>query len=134
MSKIVCIRVDEENWALFKEKAEELGYSRNKLINLFIESIVTGVSKLEKNTQTTNVIINLVQPVQVNAEIKAQKERLVNKAIEGQIRDILKRIHAIEKNNGTIPIEFKNKLLRLVQKAGYIPDDLSQEVEKVFAT
>jgi hypothetical protein len=134
MSKIVCIRVDEENWALFKEKAEELGYSRNKLINLFIESIVTGVSKLEKNTQTTNVIINLVQPVQVNAEIKAQKERLVNKAIEGQIRDILKRIHAIEKNNGTIPIEFKNKLLRLVQKAGYIPDDLGQEVEKVFAT
>jgi hypothetical protein len=134
MSKSVCIRVDEENWALFKEKAEELGYSRNKLINLFIESIVTGVSKLEKNAQTTNVIVNLVQPVQVNANIKAQKEKLLNKAIEGQIKDILKTIHAIERNNRVVPVELKNRLLRLIQKAGYIPDDLSQEVEKVFAT
>jgi hypothetical protein len=134
MSKTVAIRVDEEKWLIFKQKAEELGYSRNALINLFIESIITGSSKIEQKNNTTNVIINLVQPVQINAVLKEEKQRLLNKAVEGQIKDILKRIHAIESNHGVVPMNLKNKLLSLIQKAGYISPEVQEQVEKVFAT
>jgi antitoxin component of RelBE/YafQ-DinJ toxin-antitoxin module len=134
MTKTVAIRVDEKTWDLFKQKAKEVGYSRNKLINLFIESIVIGASKIETHAQSTNVIVNLVQPIQVNANIKAQKERLLNKAIEGQIRETLRTIHSIEKNNGVVPVSLKNKLLKFIQKSNGLPEDLSAEVEKVFAT
>jgi len=129
--QIVCIRLDRAKWEAFKEVANSLGFSRNELIRLFIDSILMGKTQIEQKNNITNVNINLVpiNNVMIN-QTKMQKNRLVVKEIEKTIEQAYECLN----RNGSIPYGIKDKLKKLINKASYIPQDLYEQAEKIIFT
>jgi antitoxin component of RelBE/YafQ-DinJ toxin-antitoxin module len=52
VSKTICIRIDEEDWKKFREFAESIGTTRNRLIKLFVKQFIEKAeSELGRTTK-----------------------------------------------------------------------------------
>lgn len=139
--KIVCIRVNKDDWDAFKEVAEQIGISRNALINMFIRSIITGKSHIEQRANIMNVNINLVPISNTINDVSIlvnQTKAMKNELILDEIRDtISKAMNSVENpynRNRGIPICYKEKLKKLIDKASYIPPELFEQARKIILT
>lgn len=133
--KIVCIRVDEEEWKKFKKNAQKLGFSRNELLKLFISSINRGETQIQKQPNITNVNINLVPITNTNLNIAYQQTKVMKNQLI--LDEIKKRVTLAEKmvsEGREIPYMCKEGLKKLVNQALFIPPDLFERVRQIVLT
>lgn len=96
LDSIRAIRVNSHLWEAFKQKARELGFSANNLINQFIASFVGCDVKQDTRTVILNIDVNLVK-AEARAEAKADSKPSIKiMFLLEQVEELLHRIQDLK--------------------------------------
>jgi hypothetical protein len=61
---IVSIRINAKSWKSFLIMARKIDFTGSSLLNLFVESMISGQSMVKRDAQNYNININIAQPIQ----------------------------------------------------------------------
>lgn len=136
-NKTVSIRVNSAEWEAFKEIADISGMSRNSLINLFIHSVVIGKTQIEQKSNIMNINVNLIPISNSNTNVLLSQTKVMkNELILDEIKATIKRAYEASKSeynrNKGVPLHFRERLRKLIEKASYIPPELFEEAKKII--
>jgi len=130
---LACVRVNSFLWKKFKKLAESIGFSRNQLLNLLIESFCnhTVIKPMEKYLNI-NMNVNLVP-------VKVVQQTLINKPTKIKDWIIMKEMEKwielgeeqLEKEGRVYP-GVKRKILSLLPKLSHLDSNLHKRIKKLF--
>jgi len=135
---VISFAVEGDVYQKFREKCEELGVTPSEVLREFVASFCLAKPSEVRKTITFNINLNLTKVERVDDSTGGSKARqLLREETLNELRVALASTRRVLEDdsftNVTALLDRKKYILKLIRKAGDVPEDILQQAQQVIA-